>query len=203
MLGRDGVLPCPEALRGYDGRVTPRRSRAAFAATLVASLTFAGCINAAQPSTPAASVSSAPASTSAAPSTVPELTFVPGRSGGASPVAAASPPTQTDTEWGRIWDALPPSFPLPPDAVATETGEGPASASLAVGANAKTTSDFLQSALTAAGYAFESVEGPSEDGSFTLNAIGRDPGCLVQVRVRPLSGTTNVVVMYGAGCPFA
>ena len=48
----------------------------------------------------------------------------------------------------------------------------------------------------------ESVEGPLEDGSFTLNAVGRDAICLAQVRVVPLSGTTNVVVLYGAGCPF-
>ena len=41
-----------------------------------------------------------------------------------------------------------------------------------------------------------------EDGSITINAVGPDPACQVQVRVRPLSGLTNVVVLYGAGCPF-
>ena len=60
----------------------------------------------------------------------------------------------------------------------------------------------MESALTAAGFSIESVEGPSEDGSYTLNAVGPDPACLAQVRVVPLSGTTNVVVLYGAACPF-
>jgi hypothetical protein len=134
-------------------------------------------------------------------SPTPELTPVPGGSTAASP-GLVSPPTQTDTAWGRIWDVLPPAFPLPPDAVATETREGPASASLAVGAAPQTTASFMQSALTTAGFSIESVEGPSEDGSYTLNAVGPDPACLAQVRIVPLSGTTNVVVLYGAACPF-
>ncbi|HET9344228.1 MAG TPA: hypothetical protein VFO05_00895 [Candidatus Limnocylindrales bacterium] len=164
---------------------------------LVASLAVAAC-GSAQPS-PTPATPGAP--TPAGPSPTSELTPVPGGSTAASPILV-SPPTQTDTEWGRIWDALPPAFPLPPDAVPTETREGPASASLAVGAAADTTAGFMESALTAAGFSIESVEGPSEDGSYTLNAVGPDPGCQAQVRVVPLSGTTNVVVLYGAACPF-
>ena len=76
------------------------------------------------------------------------------------------------------------------------------SGSFAVGATAADTAHFLESGLAAAGFSIESLEGPSEDGSFTLNVAGRDPACAVQVRVIPLSGTTNVVVLYGAGCPF-
>ncbi|HEX5015721.1 MAG TPA: hypothetical protein VFV72_16365 [Candidatus Limnocylindrales bacterium] len=166
--------------------------RLALAAVLPLLLAVSACGSSATPTPPPA----------ATPSPTPELTPVPGGSTAASPVAAVSPPTQTDTEWGRIWDALPPSFPLPPDAVPTETGQGAASGSFAVGASASTTAAFLESALAGAGFSMESVEGPSEDGSFTLNAVGRDPGCLAQVRVVPLSGTTNVVVLYGAGCPF-
>jgi hypothetical protein len=60
----------------------------------------------------------------------------------------------------------------------------------------------MQTALAGAGFATESLEGPSEDGSYTLNVIGEDPDCAVQVRARPLSGTTNLVVMYGAACPW-
>ena len=143
-----------------------------------------------------------PSGTPAPTGEAPPLTPVPGGSTAASPAAEVSPPTQSDTEWGRIWDALPPSFPLPPDAVPTETGQGAASGSFAVGAAAPNTASLLESALTAAGFAIESREGPSEDGSFTLNAVGRDAGCAAQVRIVPLSGTTNVVVLYGAGCPF-
>ena len=142
-----------------------------------------------------------PTGTPGASTSAPELTPVPGGSTGASP-APVSPPTQTDTEWGRIWDALPPGFPLPPDAVLTETREGPASASLAVGAAGQPTASFMESALIGAGFSIESTEGPMEDGSTTINAVGPDPACQVQVRVRPLSGVTNVVVLYGAGCPF-
>jgi len=171
----------------------PRLNRAAppLVLLLVAPILLGGC----GPST-SPSPTGTPASSSA-----PELTPVPGGSTAASP-AGVSPPTQTDTEWGRIWDALPAGFPLPPDAVLTETREGPASASLSVGASGPDTAAVMQSGLTGAGFSIESTEGPMEDGSITINAVGPDPACQVQVRVRPLSGTTNVVVLYGAGCPF-
>jgi hypothetical protein len=142
-----------------------------------------------------------PTGTPAAGSADLELTPVPGGSTAASP-AIVSPPTQTDTEWGRIWDALPPDFPLPPDAVLAETREGPVSASMGVGGAGQPTASFMESALTGAGFSIESTQGPMEDGSITIDAVGPDPACQVQVRVRPLSGLTNVVVLYGAGCPF-
>lgn len=171
----------------------PRLNRSAMplVLTLVLSILLGGC---------GTSSSQSPAGTLASPS-APALTPVPGGSTAASP-GLVSPPTQTDTEWGRIWDALPPGFPLPPDAVLTETREGPASASLSVGASGPDTTSVMQSALAGAGFSIESTEGPMEDGSITINAVGPDPVCHVQVRVRPLSGTTNVVVLYGAGCPF-
>jgi cell division septation protein DedD len=177
----------------YDDWVMPqRRSPAALAVALVAALVVSACAATPPPTNQSSSPTSSPTA---------ELTPVPGGSTAESP-ALVSPPTQTDTEWGRIWDALPPGFPLPQDAVPTETGEGPASASLAVGAAAPNVASFMQNALTGAGFSIESVEGPSEDGSFTINAVGPDTACQAQVRVRPLSGTTNVVVMYGAACPF-
>ena len=142
-----------------------------------------------------------PASTG---SSAPEPTPVPGGSTVRPTPATVSAATQTDTDWGRIWDALPAWFPVPPDAVPTETGEeGAVSASLAAGGSAQSVATFMQTGLTGAGFSFESVEGPADDGSLTLNAVGPDPACKVQLRVRPLSGTTNLVVLYGAACPFS
>lgn len=132
----------------------------------------------------------------------PSLTPVPGGSNATSPPSAGEPPTQTDTEWGRIWDALPPSFPLPAGSVPTETGEGPVSATLAVGASADQAAKLVEGALTGRGYSIESASGPSEDGSFVIDAVGAAPECMVQVRLTPLSGTTSMAVMFGAGCPF-
>lgn len=140
--------------------------------------------------------------TGASPSAEASLTPVPGGSTVATPQPSGEPQTQTDTEWGRIWDALPPSFPLPPDAVPTETGEGPVSATLAVGTSAQQAADLVEGALANAGYSIEAASGPSEDGSFVIDAVGVTPECRVQVRLTPLSGTTSMVVMFGADCPF-
>jgi hypothetical protein len=186
--------------------VIPCRSLAASTAALAVALVLAAC-NAAQPAATGSAAASPPAATSSAgasppaASRSPDLTPVPGGSTATS-AAAASQPTQTDTEWGRIWDALPASLPLPPDAVPTETGEGPASGSFAVGDTADHAASFMQTALAGAGFATESLNGPSEDGSYTLNALGEDPACAVQVTARPLSGTTNLIVLYGAACPW-
>jgi hypothetical protein len=172
---------------------------AASTAVLLAAMLVAGCA-AARPSPTATARPSSPDSIATATSS-PDLTPVPGGSSAASP--AASQATQTDTDWGRIWDALPAWFPVPPDAVPTETGEeGAVSASLAAGGSAQSVAGFMQTGLTGAGFSVDALGGPAEDGSLVLNAVGPDPNCKVQVRVRPLSGTTNLVVMYGAACPF-
>jgi hypothetical protein len=173
---------------------------AASTAVLLAVMLVSGCA-AARPSPTATASPASPASSANATSS-PDLTPVPGGSTASSP-AAASQATQTDTNWGRIWDALPAWFPVPPDAVPTETGEeGAVSASLAAGGSAQSVADFMQTGLTGAGFSVDAVGSPAEDGSLVLNAVGPDPNCAVQVRVRPLSGTTNLVVMYGAACPF-
>ena len=70
-----------------------------------------------------------------------------------TPVAATTAaPTQTQVEWGRIWDALPPSFPRYPGAEPTQIGAGPASAVLTVPADARTAAAWYAMALKAAGY---------------------------------------------------
>jgi hypothetical protein len=155
----------------------------------VAALSIAGC--------------SPPPSGSAAPPT-----------GGASnppgtattPPSSVVPPSQTDTAWGRIWDALPPSFPEPPNArPATDTGASPSSAQLTVpdargGLVREQVVQFYLDGLTAAGYAVNR-DGPLEDGSVTV-ATSKGVACQVQASVWPIEGGVIVTVLYGAGCPF-
>lgn len=186
----------------YDDAVTPLRSAAALMAALLVASFLAAC-SAGQPAaTSSSAAGSPPSATSASSASSPNLTPVPGGSTAATP-GAASQPTQTDTDWGRIWDGVPAWFPVPPDAVPTETGEeGAVSASLAAGGSAQSVAQFMQTGLTGAGFAVDATNGPAEDGSLVLDAVGPDPKCMVQVRVRPLSGTTNLVVLYGAACPF-
>lgn len=131
-----------------------------------------------------------------------DLTPVPtgsGDGGSASPSPAVS---QTDTDWGRIWDALPATFPRYPGSVATETGQaGPVSAEFAVPTDPETVTTWLQASMEGAGYSTEALSGPLEDGSRVIDSVA-DGGCRVQTIVTPLSGTTHVTVRFGAACPF-
>ena len=145
---------------------------------------------------------SAPASPTGNTAFGPSLTPVPGGPTPESPPSSSELPTQTDTEWGRIWDALPPSFPVPEGSVPTETGEGPVSATFAVGAAAEQAAEFVIAGLMRERYAIEGRSNPLEDGSVVIEAVGAASDCRVQVRLTPLSGTTHMVVMFGAGCPF-
>lgn len=141
-----------------------------------------------------ADVSPAPPSASpAGPTPVPT---VPGES--ASP---SGPVGQTDTDWGRIWDALPDGFPRYPGSILTETRAGPVSAEFAVGADPESITTWLQASLEGAGYSTEALSGPLEDGSRVIESIA-DGGCRVETVVTPLSGTTHVTVRFGAACPF-
>ena len=133
----------------------------------------------------------------------PDLTPVPNGSdaaGGSAPPAAAV--SQTDTDWGRIWDALPAAFPRFPGSVPTETGEfGPVSAEFAVPDETGPVTAWLQATLEGAGYSTEALSGPLEDGSRVIDSVA-DGGCRIQTVVLPLGGTTHVVVRFGAACPF-
>lgn len=181
------------------GRSPHRASTRVLLSILVVGCVIAwGCGSSAPSGTPLPPTEGASGSLSAEPS----LTPVPGGSTVVTPRPAGEPPTQTDAEWGRIWDALPPSFPLPAGAVPTETGEGPVSATLAVGASAEQAAKLVEAGLRGAGYGVDANSDPSEDGSIVIDALGAAPGCIVQVRLTPLSGTTSMVVMFGAGCPF-
>jgi hypothetical protein len=122
---------------------------------------------------------------------------------GASATPAGTPPAQTDTAWGRIWEGLPAGFPAFPGAEPTETGAGPASATLDIPTSAGTITDvvsFYRSALETAGYSV-SVDGPLENGGYTIDATGT-AGCAAQVSAEPLGSSLTVTVLYGAACPF-
>ena len=136
-------------------------------------LTFSACSPSATPSP----LSSAPAG--------PSLTPVPGGSNATSPPSSGEPPTQTDTEWGRIWDGIPPSFPLARGSVPTETSEGPASATIALGMPVEQAADLVEAGLIERGSRVDRGE-PSEDGSVVIDAVGPEPTCEIQVRLTPV-----------------
>jgi len=113
-----------------------------------------------------------------------------------------STPSQTDTEWGRIWDALPEGFPEYPGADPTETGEGPASAILDVGdvEPAAVVGHYVP-ALEFLGYHTLARSDPREDGSIEVEWAG-ETTCRIRVTATPRGGTTTVEILYGSDCPF-
>jgi hypothetical protein len=146
----------------------------------------------------------ATASTSAAPvpSSRSSPTTVPGRA--ASPAVAASirlPPT-TNTEFGRIFDALPPSFPKLPGEEPADTGAGPTSGSFAANISVTKARQIIEVSLIAQGWTV-SVGSPLEDGTVVLEATGAKASCKTEVRFTPTSGTVIMSVLYGASCPFS
>lgn len=115
--------------------------------------------------------------------------------------SASSTVSQTDTAWGRIWDAVPAGFPRYPDAApADDASADPSSLRYAVsGADPETIAAWLQAGMETATFSSD-VSGPLEDGSFSLDSVG-DAGCRIQTTVAPLGGMTFVTVLYGASCP--
>lgn len=145
---------------------------------------------------------------SSEPSGAPSPPASPGQSGESptptsSPSAAPSLPTQSETSIGRIWDALPPSFPLPTGAEPTEVREPgePASGTFAVPGSAVEVATTLRSHLEAAGFTTAAASGPFEDGSYVIESTGTD-GCRIRSTVQPMGDLTVLLVRYGAACPF-
>ena len=136
-------------------------------------LLLAACSGSTGVDEPLASAAEAtPPPTLAIPSDLPSVQAVPETD---KPSAAEEPAvTQTDTEWGRIWDALPASFPVYPGAVETEEAGGgePVSATFSSAAAADELATWMQSRLELATYSTEALSGPLEDGSFVLDSVG-------------------------------
>ena len=166
------------------------------AGAVLLTVVLAGCGSNVTTPAPTGTPTVAPPTTpaTAAPTPVPT-------DAGTSP--APTQPSQTDTEWGRIWDALPGAFPSFPGASPTETGEGPASATLDAGAaEPAEVSGYYQDALESAGFTI-SGSGPFEDGSFQVEATAQPAGCAVRITIAPLGGATLITILYGASCPFS
>jgi hypothetical protein len=179
-------------MRSRPPRRALGRAPALLLAPLVIAISACGVAGSAPPSQPAGG--SAGPGTSAGQSTSPAAS---------EPGPGPSTPAQADTAWGRIWEGLPAAFPQVAGSEPTEVGNPePASATLDVpaGGGIDSVVSFYRSALEAAGYSV-SVDGPLENGSFTISATG-SAGCAAQVSVEPLGSSITVTVLYGAACPF-
>jgi hypothetical protein len=112
---------------------------------------------------------------------------------------------QTDTDWGPIWNDLPPGFPLPPGGEPLESGAGPVTAAWTIASGAAAdplaVAQRYVDAFSAAGYG-GGRDGPLEDGSYTAWASS-GYGCDMLVTAMPRGEDTLVTVLYGAGCPFS
>ena len=168
---------------------------------LIAGLTLTACGTAAR--TPSADPSGAPSvvPSAAVPSGEPPAgASAPDAS---APAGSAATGSQTDTEWGRIWDSVPAGFPtFPGSTIADDTGEAPVSARYAIagGGDPAEIASWMQAAVETARFSTESLSGPLEDGSFVLDSVG-DGECRLQVSIVPIGGLTFVTVRYGAACP--
>lgn len=170
------------------------RAHRPIALAVLAVVLATGCGTPTDPSPPPGSP------TASVPTASPGLTPVPGGTTAASPTILEA--GQADSDWGRIWDALPPSFPRYPGATPTETGAGPASAELVLPADVPTATSYMQAALETAGYSTEALSGPFEDGSTVIDSVGATAECRAQTRIAPLGELTVMTVLFGVGCPF-
>lgn len=120
-----------------------------------------------------------------------------------APTSSLVPPLggQTDTDWGRIWDTLPPDFPTYPGSTTSdEAAHGPASATLVVDGDVASEVATWMSERLLDGDSSTDATGPMEDGSYVIN-VTRATDCRVQVTATPTGGLTTITILYGASCP--
>jgi hypothetical protein len=172
----------------------PRAFATCLAILVAVSIAAEGC--ATSTSTPSQSAAAA-----ATPSVAPTATELESGPIDETPGPGSSGITQTDTEWGRIWDALPRSFPVYPGAEETTDIGAPATEQFVVPANVTTATTWMKNALDATGLR-TTVSTPLEDGSRTLDSVGPN-GCAVRTTIAPTGGVTLMTILYGAKCPYA
>jgi len=173
---------------------------------------LAACTGAASPATapttsnPSPSTST-PAQTLAAVTPTPSATLAAVTPTPSATLAAVTPTPSAATvvtvAWGKIWDQVPSSFPLPSDAEPAQPAdpvEGPSSGVFTTSLGVDEAAQGIEAGLTAAGWSLGAMTS-GEDGSRDISAVGASPGCRSRVIVRPLGSVHFVTVYYGAGCP--
>ena len=173
---------------------------------------LAACTGAASPATAPATSShgpaaSTPAQTLAAVTPAPSAPLAAVTPTPSAALAAVTPApgaaTVVTVAWGKIWDRVPSSFPLPSDAEPAQPAdpvEGPSSGVFTTSFGVDEAAHGIEAGLTAAGWSLGAMTS-GEDGSRDISAVGVSPGCRSRVIVRPLGSVHFVTVYYGAGCP--
>lgn len=119
-------------------------------------------------------------------------------------VSGAPPASQTETEWGTIWDGVPAGFPRFPGARSADdaTAEPVSDAYAVTDGDPAEIASMLQTTMENATYSTEALSGPLEDGRYVLDSVG-DAGCRIETRIVPQGTIVLVTVRYGAACPAA
>jgi hypothetical protein len=184
---------------------TRRRSRPTDVRALVvlfaATGLLAACTGAASPATAPATSSHGPAASTPA-QTLAAVTPAPSAALAAI-TPAPGPATVVTVAWGKIWDRVPSSFPLPSDAEPAQPAdpvEGPSSGVFTTSFGVNEAAQGIEAGLTAAGWSLGATTS-GEDGSRDISAVGASPDCRARVIVRPLGSVHFVTVYYGGGCP--
>ena len=109
---------------------------------------------------------------------------------------------QTDTDWGRIWDSLPSTFPTvagsaPASETADRTGIGGPGRRRARREGGR---HVLETQLSRRLHDRRPV-GTARGRRLRLDMTGAATGCKVRVSTAPTGGLTTLTILYGAGCP--
>jgi hypothetical protein len=143
---------------------------------------------------------------SAPPSPSPTATIAPPETERPIPTDTFNPslPRQSESEWGPIWDAVPASYPIPDGAVPADADHGPVSGAYTVAkdvATPRAIGEFYRDAIEEDGFGGTGLDGPVEDGSFTVWS-SNGYGCETRVTILPRGDESLITVLYGALCPF-